>query len=605
MKKTYIFLILFFNLVVAYSQSLSSEKPVPDSTKLIVEKYQFNKYLSIDTTGIDTAQRHLERFGAYEDDLLPSINLGQIGTPSLPILFKKREQFTNFNFLNPYIEYVLKPNRLSFYKTNNPYSDIKYIGGRKAVEQQNLKFLHTLSFENKNFGLEYELFTAKNLAVDNENSSINKFNIWYFQNIKKYNIYLALYFTKIKRAENGGIINLHDSSYTPLEDQQYFFSNVKSLIGYRGIYLNHWFELPNDLIFRHISNVQQKSRIFLEPSLNKEFGPPLISPKETYDSLGVRSMDNTLYLGMLYKNMTLGFSVTNSLQQIYYFRGYLYRLAGEFFTDNYVSFSVSDFKRSFFSGNLIADYYFLGRRLNDYNIRGQQVIDLSKNIEFNFEEKVESCLPGFFYEHYNGNYEAWEKFLEKQKNLSFSGKIRLKKLHLELGGDYGIYKNHIFFDSTALPVQLDETIFMSTLWLKKTFYFGPFASDINLYWQKSNKNKITNVPEYVAMSSLYADFPMFKKAVNINFGVNVSYMSRFYMYGYRPTIGQFYLKNEKMTGNYPILNVFLTAKIKNAVVIVRLDHANDYLLGKYFSTVQYYNLSSYYLRFGVRWWFRT
>lgn len=607
MKQTIAVLILLLGSITVFSQNPRLEPP--DSTKLTVKMYQFNDFKSIDTIGIDTLQRHIELFNAYEDDLLPAINLGQIATPSLHILFSRRNEFEDFMFLNPYIEYVLKPDNLAYYKTNNPYTDIRYLGAMKQKEQQNLSFIHTQTINNNNFGIKYEMFTAKNLATDNENASINKLNFWYHKKIKRYDVFASFYSTKIKRPENGGISNLHDTSYNPFDEtQNYLLNNPRNLIEYRGLYLNQSFVIHEKLKVRHILNYSRISRTFYELTPNSVLGTPLISPTETYDSTGISSFDNTAYLFSKLKNVELGVSFTNKLRRMYYFRGYLYDLSGQFYLDNYLSFYASKFKISIFNADVIANYHLTNRKAGDFNIRSNQFIEIGKSdssIIVSFEEKIERSRAGYFYEHFNGNYDYWNQDLRKINNLSLSGKVLFNKYHFELGGNYNIYSNYIYFDTTAMPVQADKNIYISTVWAKKSFYFGPFASDINLFWQKSNYQEIVNVPEYVATVSLYADFHVFKKAANINVGFNVSYMSQFYMYGYTPTTGILYLKNKEVTGNYPILNLFFTAKIKSAIIILRFDHANDYLLTPYYSTVENYNLSSYYFRFGVRWWFRN
>lgn len=608
MKKIFVILLIFTSL-----NSIAQNTAIPDSIQLNVDVFQFNEYNSIDTFSIDTAQRNIELFENQSNSLLPTINLGQIGTPSLPIIFSQRTEFEDFMFLNPYNESILRPEKLNYYHTNNPYTDLKYIGASKIKEQQNLSFIHTQTRKTANAGIKYEMTTAKNLATDNENSSVNKMNFWYYKSIKKYNIYTAFYSSKIKRPENGGVVDT--PSFEP-SNKTYLLNNAKNFISYKGLYINQSYDLNPTYKVRHIFNYSTISRTYFESTPNQNIGLPLLSEEQTYDSTGISSIDNTIDFHLYKSIANLGISYTNKIRTLYYFRGFFYNLSGEFDADNYLTFSASNFNFSKTNGNIIAKYHLTGRKKGDISLISNQSLTFGSSdssIILSFHENFKNSAPGYFYQHYNGNFDNWNNHFKKIKNLSISGNTNFKKLKLELGGDYRIYQNYTYFNSIAQPTQLQNNLYISTIWAKKTFYLKPFVADINLYWQKSNQQEIINVPEYVAAGSIYADFGIFKNAAHINVGVNLSYTSKYYMYSYRPSTGVFYINNGRLTGNYPIANIFFTAKIRSAIIIVRFDHANaikyDFTTGilepSYYSTVENYHLSNFYLRFGVKWWFRN
>ena len=612
MKKIF-FLIFILSSLHVFSQNIQQA----DSSKLIVDIYQFNDYYSLDTFGIDTIQRHIELFDSYNNSLLPIINLGQIGTPSLPIVFSQRTEFEDFMFLNPYNEYLLKPEKLFFYKTNNPYTDIKYIGSSKIYEQQNLDFLHTQSINNSNFGVKYEMITARNLATDNENSSINKLNVWYYQRIKKYSFYSSIFSNKIKRPENGGVSDTTSSS----EYNTFLLQNSNNVMAYRGFYFNQSFDFSKKIKIRHIFNYSKIYRTFLESKPNKILGIPQLSDAKTYDSTGITSYDNTVNFFFKNKIANLGVSYTNKMQTMYFFRGFMYNLSGDFFADNFVTVSATDFKNSFFSANIIGKYHITSRKSGDFSISSNQRIifdaDSTQNIiVLTLKEDFITSSPGYFYENYNGNFDSWQNSFERIKNFNFTAILNFNKINLEIGGDYRVYDNYIYFDTLAMPQQISNKLYIRTAWLKKTFYLKPFVADINLFWQKTNNQEIVNIPEYIAAGSIYADFSAFKNAAHLNLGININYTSKFYLYNYRPTTGVFYNQNDFLTGNFPVANLFMTAKIKNAIIIVRFDNFSalkydfeaaptEALSEVHYGTVGRYYLSNFYLRFGVRWWFRN
>ncbi|MEA3451949.1 MAG: putative porin, partial [Bacteroidota bacterium] len=177
--------------------------------------------------------------------------------------------------------------------------------------------------------------------------------------------------------------------------------------------------------------------------------------------------------------------------------------------------------------------------------------------------------------------------------------------NLKFGGDFRQIKNYTYFDTLSLPAQDTNLLTIKTLYLKKTFNFKPFVLDLNLYYQLVNNQDVLHIPQYSAYASFFTDFSLFKGALLINFGVDTYYYSKFNTYRYNPSLGMFYLANNRISGNYPIFNIFLSGKIKSATVIVRLDNAAGWLLNPYHETVEHYHISDFYIRFGVHWWFKN
>ncbi len=183
--------------------------------------------------------------------------------------------------------------------------------------------------------------------------------------------------------------------------------------------------------------------------------------------------------------------------------------------------------------------------------------------------------------------------------------LKSDKYKFVVGIDNIVVANYVYFDTLLIPKQLSTPINVSTAFLSKSFKFKPIVWDIEAYYQKSSNNAISNIPEITAGTSFYFDFALFKKAMILNIGANIAYASQFYMYNYAPTLGVFYVNNIKKTSQLPYLNAFLTAKIKTAIVIIRIENAAGMLYQPYYATTQHYLLPILNFRFGVRWWFRN
>ncbi len=607
MKKNFLIVILFLSFY-SFSQDTTDNNSLfdNDTTKLSVSVLKFTKFNTIDTSGIDTSQKNIDVYDLYMKDITPVINLGQIATPSLPLVFAQRKNFDDFMFLNPYYRFIFKPKDFFYLKTTRPFTDLYYIDGPKLREEQKLNALHSQSFKNDslNFGVKFNMMTAMNIATNNENSSINKLGVWAYKKFKKYNLYFLIYSNKIKRLENGGIVDTMGMEYfNPTEAYTFFLNNqAVNIIINRGVYANHSYDFKKNIKFRHILNYSIISKTFFESAPNQYLGTPMLTEGQTYDSTGVRSFDNTIDVHFYDK---LGLSFTNRLQRLYYFRGFLYNLDGQLITDHFFTLSADKLNIGNFYSSFLANYHFMHRKAGDFDVISENKYFFTDSAFFSADFSFKKYTPDYFYDNYNGNYQQWNNNFLKISKLNANAKFVLEKYFFEIGADYTYFKNYVYFDSTITPTQANEPINIRTLWLKKTFNLGPLVTDINFYWQKSSNNNITNIPEFVTAGSLYFDFPIAKGALNINIGINAHYSTDFYAYAYSPSLGVFYQDNEVLTGNYPVANVFLSGNIKRAYIILRFDHANAWLLQNYYQTTNHYHLVYHYFRFGARWWFKN
>ncbi|MBN2664421.1 MAG: hypothetical protein JXR68_12295 [Bacteroidales bacterium] len=607
MKKIFSF-IIFFSVVFANAQHTTPNNFVgtPDSAVLKIKIFKFNQYNSVDTIVLDTSQKHIELFDNYTQDLVPVVNLGQIATPSLPLVFANRINFDGFIFLSPYKNYLLDPKSSFYFQNNNPFTDLTYLDGPKIREEQNLNAIHTQSFRNDsvNVGLRFNMMTAMNIADNKSNSSINKLSAWYARKFKNYNLFVSIYSNKIKRIENGGIIDTMPN-FDPTNSLTFFLKEEPAnIILYRGYYINHSYNLTKSIKARHIFQYSRISKTFIENNMNAFLGAPQLSNFQTYDSIGLRSFDNTFNLSIDKKNK-IGISFTNRIQRAYYFRGYFYNLNGIFLTDNFLSGNIQNFAIGNLTLSALGNFHFIQRKAGDFDGKFELKYFFTDSLYFVFNQSFKKETPDYFLDYYNGNYQSWQNDFGDIISFTATARFISKKYHFEIGADYRQYTNYIYFDSLISPNQVNSTINVNTLWLHKSFYFGPFVTDLNGYWQQTNANYVLNIPEFVASGSFYLDVPLVKGALALNLGLNASFTSSFYAYAYSPSIGAYYQNFKTETGKYPVIDLFLTGKIKSAIIILRFDHANAWLLQNYYQTTEHYHLYHHYLRFGVRWWFKN
>jgi len=601
MNKVFILILIFLTISVR----LFSQKFEYDSAYLEVHKITINDYKLLDSTGIDTAQNFIQNFDEYEKMDYAYINLGQSGTPALPMIFLYQNKNRIFPFVNNFY-YYFKPQNY-YYSTNKPYTSFKYLGGLKYLEDQYLDFLHTQSPDSSvNFGIYYKLYTTQNLQSPKDNSSLSMLDVWYYKKIKAFNLYIGLESGRIKRMENGGYIDT-SASFDPTDKNLiYYLSDVNNQYNQMLFTTNLEYNYREKIRLVHSFNFRRLSMIFYETNPHSSyFGTPLISTKATYDSTGVKTFDNSFSV-ILGKKGNLSLSIINSLQTYYYFRGFLYNLQGEHVTDNYVKLF---YKKSIgnFNYHSSFDYHLTSIYSGDIVFKALQSYKFNwhNGASINLYEGFSRLAPEYFYTNYNGNYDYWknnfQNVVKTEANISFID----SSFNLKAGYNYNMINNYIFIDTIGHPAQLNNTLFVNTFYLKKTFNFHPLVLSLNAYYQKSNSDSVFNLPKLVTSGDIFFDFGLAKDNLHINIGANVVYYSGFYEYRYNPALGFLYPSFSRYTGNYPFVNLFVTGKIKSAVIIVRLDNAGGYLFAPYHETVEHYHIRDFLLRFGVQWWFRN
>jgi len=95
----------------------------------------------------------------------------------------------------------------------------------------------------------------------------------------------------------------------------------------------------------------------------------------------------------------------------------------------------------------------------------------------------------------------------------------------------------------------------------------------------AQNDDILNVPTLISRNTLYYSNYLFKKALYIQTGVTANYFTSYYMNGYNPVLGDFYIQNQTKIGNYPMIDFFLNMKIRTARIYFAVEQLN-HLLGK-------------------------
>jgi hypothetical protein len=138
------------------------------------------------------------------------------------------------------------------------------------------------------------------------------------------------------------------------------------------------------------------------------------------------------------------------------------------------------------------------------------------------------------------------------------------------------------------------------------------------YLSGFRKPECITLPYLILYSSTYFDHTFRFKSTNGELqtilGVDIYYNSKFNGYEYAPSLSQFYVQNTTQIGNFPMMDAFLSVKLKQVRFFVKLQHFNSTWTGqRYYSAIHYpycqgldiqnWELRTVVLKFGLSWVF--
>ena len=221
--------------------------------------------------------------------------------------------------------------------------------------------------------------------------------------------------------------------------------------------------------------------------------------------------------------------------------------------------------------------------------------------------------PGKFYLDFRGNHDQWTRDLYSFNVIRMGGGIgqAFPRQGNELTPDrlevhYTGMQNAPFWrqvDSSTVATSSDRFESVLQFKLTKGFHFGIIGWDNEVMYQAISAISV-NLPEIVLRSSIYVDAYLFeKKPLHLQIGTTVNYTSNYQGNLYRPSAGLFLRQDEFTIGNYPFLDFFVNAQVRELSAYLTIEHINAGWFDYRYFTAPHYPTNDLVLRFGLRWSF--
>lgn len=618
------------NSTVLDTSNFSNSKSKSDD--IYKEKATIDQYLIIshqrDTTHIDTTLSiHKDyKFNYLRKDNFELISFSNIGqtynslskdvtnNSTLP-LFGARARHFNY----------MEVEDINYYYVPTPFTELFF---KTAFQQGQVldAFFSVNTSPQFNFSIAYKgLRSLGNYQHILTSTGNFRLTANYHTKNNRYNLKTHIVTQDLLNQENGGIkdedIESFETGDENFIDRAVFdpqFEDAQNILKGKRLYLNHEYEIANPkdsisnrLIVGQTINFEDKYYEFYQSTSNEFFGDAFVGT--ILDRTTLENFHNRFYFN--YNNIALGqFQINMDYSDYNY--GY-----------DSVTILNNDILPNRIKGNTLALGAEYNKKIGKLFLNGEMLVNVSGDFDgsmfnananyiFNSDFylkaslKLNSFAPNYNYLLYKSGYinynwnnsESFENI--NTRKLTFDLKA-LKIAHITL--DYTNINNYTFFSkldesNVVKPFQSTEQIDYFKVKVNREIKYKKFALDNSIMYQNVLQGEqVFNVPEFITRNTLYYSSHFFKKALFLQTGVTFNYFTKYNMDAYDPLLAEFYVQNDTQIGNFPRLDFFINAKIRQTRIFFKAEHFNAAFTGYNYFSAPNYPYRDFAIRFGLVW----
>lgn len=593
--------------------SIDRDTTFVDTTLAIKKEYDYN-YLRRDIFG-----------------LMPFPNEGQTYN-TLDFGLTKFNAYPEFGFKAKHFNY-LDVDDIKYYSVATPLTEIYF---KTVMEQgQNVDALITLNTSERfNFSIAFKGLRSLGKYINQLTSAGNfRFTSSYFTENKKY--YANFHFTgqDLLNGENGGLtipsdFESEDEAFRNRPRLQVFLSDAKSFLKGKRLFLDHSFRINskdanNNLFITHQLNYEHKFFEYNQANLDSEIGTGTGAFKRFGDVSSVaitKVNDHTRYdrlynkVGAIYENKTLGkfqFFIENFNYKYYY---KLVQTIGSVTFPNQLKATINsvggqyEYRKNKWNGKAMLSNSISTQVFRNFDTNLDYQIDDKNKVSFQYQNI--SKLPNL---NYLLNQSAYINYtwLNNFKNEKINNLIvNANTQWINATAQFTILNDYLYFQDLeqvvnqqlVTPHQYSGTINYLSLKAAKEFKYKKWALDNTFLYQKvTQKEAILNVPDITLRSTIYFSDTVFKNAMFIQTGITINYFTEYFANDYNPILGEFFVQNEKQIGNFPMLDFFVNARVRQTRIFLKAEHFNSSFTGNTYYSAPNTPYRDFMIRFGLVW----
>jgi hypothetical protein len=536
-------------------------------------------------------------------------DLGNVGSAAIPIFYEVPKMIGTTSGFHGYDLYFNAADSMKYYDTKSPYTQMNAFWGGGNRNMLDLAFARNVN-SRWNVGFNLNTIRARKAlnpnARDDNLTEQNSYSLHTNYRSENEKYFLLANFSRMKHTvrEQGGIIPPEideDSFLFGYEDAKVWLRNARAIDLRQEVHLYHEYELTKGWQLYHVFD-RKKQEVSFFVNLN------------TSDSLFFVNFNPERFNNQDTTNNRNTFTEWRNEAG---FKGDI----GPLFYNAFVRFRTGSMASPTFPSSNNFNELFLGGAL-----RGEI------NEQWRFEAEGEYLVPGAFrlqglfispwveasytkaiYKPtsmqmmYFGNHHQWTNDFRNIGVDQVKGLMKFDFPNWAIRPNVTINRinNFVFFDESQQAAQAPGGVFMVIPGVKSIFSLGKkFFWESEAYYTllSGSSADVFRIPQWVVNSRIYFDSPMFDENLFIQIGIDGRYRSDNFAYNYNPAMQQFFLQNDFNVFAYPVLDLFINARINRTRVLVRFNHLNINMMEQpgYFVTPYFTGLRRV-LDVGISW----
>lgn len=566
--------------------------------------------------------------------LLPFANEGQ-PYQTLDFGINEFTSFPSIGFHGKHFNF-LQPNDIRYYSVATPLTELYF---KTVMEQgQSLDaFITVNTSPNLNFSLAYKGLNSVGKYVNQLSSTGNfRFTSNYHTTDLRYQIKAHFTAQDLSNGENGGIVNNadfegDDEAFKERARLTVFNEDATSLLEGNRYFMDHHYRInkkngSNNLFIDHQFNFEHKFFEFTQKTISSSILDPDGGTPQLFNRYGASYVtaninDKTRYnrmynkIGATYENTLLG-KFQFFVEDFNY--NYYYKTLIIFADGSLIPSALNDrintiggsyvYQKGRWNGIATFTNSISDQSMRNLDVKANFQIDDENSIGFKLQNNTK--IPDHVYNLFQSSYKSynWSNNFnnEKVNNLEANAETKWGTASAQIS----TIQDKLYFTNSSTdelqvilkPEQFTGTIKYFSLKLAKEFRFGKFALDNTLLYQQVEQSQaIINVPKFTTRNSFYFSDHIFKRALFLQTGFTLNYFTKFYANEYNPVVGDFYIQNQKQIGDFPMLDFFINAKIRQTRIYLKAEHFNSSFTGNDFYSAPSYPYRDFIVRFGLVW----
>lgn len=199
---------------------------------------------------------------------------------------------------------------------------------------------------------------------------------------------------------------------------------------------------------------------------------------------------------------------------------------------------------------------------------------------------------------YVSNYFIWHNDFGKIRRFRVGGYLNIPQTKTYINVGVENVQNHIYFNDKSLPVQHGGSVQVLSATLHQDFRVGILNWNNKITYQTSSNQDVLALPKLAVYSNLFLLFKV-AKVLDVQFGIDCNYYTKYYAPGYQPATMGFYNQREVKVGGYPFMNLYANMKLKRARFYIMMSHVNQGLTGNNYFSMPHYPMNPRHFQMGV------